>query len=196
MKSKITFFPQGKKGLGVGQVFIFIIVVLTFGLIMVFGYKAISDFLEGGEEVAFVQFKNDLESSIKTIYTEYGSVREKTFRPPAKYTQICFIDLDYGDIAFAKEDLCDENIVACSVWEDALEAQRSSGDPGVGYKSVDINVFLTPDAPSIKVHNIELFDENGVETGAYCFKITRGIFSLRMEGKGSHTKISPVPLEE
>ena len=57
-----------KKGLGVGQVFIFIVAALTFALILMFGYRAIAGFLKSGEDVAFVQFKTGLESSVKKIY--------------------------------------------------------------------------------------------------------------------------------
>ena len=43
-----------KKGIGVGQVFVFIVAALSFALILIFGYKAISGFLKSGEDVAFV----------------------------------------------------------------------------------------------------------------------------------------------
>ena len=46
-----------KKAMGVGQVFVFIIAALSFALIMIFGYKAIGDFLPQGEKVQFYQFK-------------------------------------------------------------------------------------------------------------------------------------------
>ena len=65
-----------KKAMGVGEVFVYIIAALTFALIMIFGYKAINQFLEKGQQVEFVQFKTELESSVKNIYSEYGSVRE------------------------------------------------------------------------------------------------------------------------
>ena len=69
----------GKKAMGVGQVFIFIVAAITFALIMIFGYKAISGFVSTGEDVAFVQFKTDLENSVRKIYTEYGAVRIESF---------------------------------------------------------------------------------------------------------------------
>ena len=110
---------MNKKGLGVGQVFVFIVAGITFALIMIFGYNAISGFLKSGEDVAFVQFKTDLESSIKKIYTEFGSVRVEKFTLPAKYTQVCFVDLD----AEYDDELCQFDQAACSVWE------SSSGYP-------------------------------------------------------------------
>ena len=81
------------KGLAIGQVFIYVLVALTFSVIMIFGYKSITEFVQRGEEVQFYQFKTDLESSIQRIYTEYKSVRESTFYVPARYTRICFVDV-------------------------------------------------------------------------------------------------------
>jgi len=168
---------KSKQGMGVSQVFIFIIAALTFALIMIFEYKIISEFLQRGEQVEFVQFKNELEGSIKKIYTEYGSTRLKEFNSPAKYTQICFVDM-------SKEydpRLCPLDPVACTVWENTAA--------GGGYDQVDENVFLTPPAPvKIKVYQIHLnlpTDQNFL-----CLPIVNGRFSMVLEGKGDHTQIS------
>ena len=163
-----------KKGAGVGQVFLFIIAAITFSLIMIFGYKAISGFLVSGDKVAFVQFKTDLESSIQRIYTEFGSVRIKDFNAPVKYEQICFVDLD----ANFNEDLCEEDLLACSVWRRAKEDFR-------GYDEENVNVFMTPPAPvPIKVFRI------GMENDFLCLDIINGRFSLLLEGRGDHTSLS------
>ncbi|MBS3123839.1 hypothetical protein J4437_04360 [Candidatus Woesearchaeota archaeon] len=215
---------MNKKGMGVEQAFVSIVVVLTFGIIMIFGYKAIDGFLHSGEDVGFVQFKSDLESDVKRIYTEYGSVREKSYRLPAKYEQICFVDMDYGDdpAELAKIDaeralLCQENILACSIWEDAqpgptgsvssyggVSSSGGASSSGVGLSGVEQNVFLTPDAPSIKVKSIKIgqkLDTDGniilgeENRGYLCLKIRAGKFTLRLEGKGDHTKISEGSVE-
>src|SRR3989344_7543560 len=85
---------RSTQGLAIGQVFIYVLVALTFSVIMIFGYKSITEFVQRGEDVQFYQFKTDLESSIQRIYTEYGSVRLEKYVAPTKYTQICFVDLD------------------------------------------------------------------------------------------------------
>lgn len=168
---------MNKKGLGVGEVFIFIVAAITFALIIIFGYKAISGFLQSGEDVAFVQFKTSLESSIKKIYTEYGSVRIEKYDVPAKYTQICFVNLD----AEYDKELCEYNQIACSLWEDSK-----------GYDSVDENVFLKPTAPvKIKVHDISVDEEEGKDF--LCIPIVKGIFTLGLEGKGDRTELSRGP---
>lgn len=181
-----------KRGMGVGQVFIYIVAALTFALIMIFGYKAISSFISSGEQVEFVQFKNDLESSIKKIYTEYGAVRKVTFTLPGRYSSICFVDMDYNNIEQERQQLCAANGIACDVWEEAANAPQHGKK---GYDVVDENVFLTPIAPvPIKVHTISLAREdnegNVKPLGFLCLPIVNGMFSLTVEGKGDHTEIS------
>jgi len=173
---------RNKRGLGVGQVFVFIVAAITFAFIMIFGYRAITGFLQSGEEVAFVQFKTDLESSIKKLFTEFGSVRAETFNLPSKYSQICFVDMDKP----ADNHLCEFDQVACTVWKNAKD-----------YNSVDENVFLKPSAPvKIKVHKISINpgDNFGSDPGKknfLCLPIRQGSFSVVLEGKGDRTEISP-----
>jgi hypothetical protein len=179
----------GKKGLGISQVFIFIVAAITFALIAIFGYKAITDFLSSGEQVQFVQFKNDLENSIKQIYTEYGSTRQEAYRLPARFTKVCFVDLDYGDIAKELPALCQEDAFACDIWQTANEVG--------GYENIEQNIFLTPPSPvPIKTHNIKIHDQEGNEIGFLCLPITKGFFSLMLEGRGSHTRISKIQINE
>lgn len=159
------------KGVGVGQVFLFIVAGITFSLIMIFGYKAIAGFLSSGEQVSFVQFKTDLESSVQRIYTEFGSVRVREFTLPAVYRQICFVDLD----AEYNPALREKDFLASSVWERADRELR-------GYDEENINVFLTPPAPvPIKVFQISM-DNNFL-----CLDIKNGKFLLLLEGKGDRT---------
>ncbi|MEK6969882.1 MAG: hypothetical protein AABW48_05635 [Nanoarchaeota archaeon] len=173
-RKKFSKKEFNKKGLGVGEVFVFIVAALTFALIMIFGYKAITDFLQSGENVAFVQFKTNLESSVKRIYTEYGSVRVEHFTLPAKYSQICFVDLD----APYDSELCKKDLGACNIWE------ASSG-----YDSVGENVFLKPVAPKIKVHKLSINSPDGKDF--LCLPIKDGQFTITLEGKGDRTEISP-----
>jgi len=166
-----------KKGLGVGQVFVFIVAAITFAMIMIFGYKAISGFLSSGEDVAFVQFKTNLESSIKRLYTEFGSVRVERFTAPSKYEQICFVDLDSD----YDPELCKFDQVGCTVWEESS-----------GYESSDENVFLKPSAPvKIKVHKISIDPDVG--RNFLCANIESGFFTIVLEGKGDRTELSPGP---
>ena len=183
------------------MVFVFILAAVTLALILIFGYKSISGFLEKGEDVTFIRFKTDLESSIKKIASEYGAVRIQEFNPPLNYEKICFIDTNFyflnlipGDPS-PIEDLCaDENMpLACDVWNDALTAHENGED---SYESVE-DVFLKPLAPvKIKIGKISIADSTGLPIGYLCPVIRGGSFTLQLTGKGSHTEISEVTPEE
>lgn len=164
--------------MAISMVFVFLVAVITFAVIMLFGYKAISDFMGRGETVEYYQFKNDLETSVKKIYSDYGSVRVEQFRVPGRYEQICFVDLTKE----APEE-CGFNLVACNIWREA------AGD----YAGADENVFLSPLPPEgsapIKVFNIDIGEE-----GYLCVDTARGTFKLRMEGKGDRTALSLPPV--
>lgn len=177
-----------KKGIAIGQVFIFMVAGIIFALILIFGYRSLSQFMESGEKVEFTQFKTDLESSIKKIYTEYGSARKEDFYPPPKYEQICFVDMD----ASYDPGMCDFDPLACDVWQEAQEVRFDErGERISGYESVEANVFLQPLAPvPIKVYKISIAPEEGKDY--LCLEIKRGSFSLYLEGKGDHTQLSRV----
>ncbi|MEK6939651.1 MAG: hypothetical protein AABX31_02895 [Nanoarchaeota archaeon] len=174
---------KDKKGIGVGQVFIFIIAAITFAMILIFGYRTITGFLKSGEDVAFVQFKTGLESSVKKIYTEFGSVRVERYSTPLGYSQICFVDMDKP----YDPDLCKLDQYACSVW-------KIASDSGKGYEGVDESVFLTPPAPvPIKVYRISV--EDSKENDFLCLPIKQGAFTIVMEGRGDKTLLSELPSE-
>jgi hypothetical protein len=180
---------MNKKGMGIGQVFIFIVAAITFALIMIFGYKTVSDFIDSGNEVAFVQFKTDLEKTVKKIYTEYGSIRIENYNIPGNFEQICFVDMDYNYDGEELQELCDFDQAACDIWEQA----KKEG----GYGSVDQNVFLKPQAKvPIKVYEISVYDEKiGENIGFLCEKIHGGTFSVVLEGKGDKTEVSKAGLQ-
>ena len=176
-----------KKGMGVGQVFIFIIAGFTFAFIAIFGYKVVSDFVERGEQVEFVAFKNDLETAVQEIYSDYGAVRVRSFSPPSMYRQICFVDMNYDYNQDDFNALCEKDLFACEIWKEANLRE--------GYSSVDVNVFLTP-APmgrsdfQIKTYPIEIFNlEQKEKLGFFCFEIKNSGFELTLEGRGDKTRI-------
>lgn len=184
---------SSKRGLIVGQVFIYILVMVTFALVLIFGYRAISGFLQSSEDVAFVQFKTDLENSIKRIATEFGAVRIEEYTTPLAYENICFVNMDYENIAGELSALCAEDAYACDVWQDALEAQQGAV-AAAGYEAVAENVFLQPqNTIPMKAFRFTI-DDGG--KGYLCEDIVQGKFRLRLEGQGDRTKLSRAPLRE
>jgi hypothetical protein len=175
---------RSKKGMGIGQVFVFIVAAITFSLIMIFGYRYVTEFIDKGEQVEFIKFKNDLELTIKKIYTEYGAIRITEMNIPSRYEQICFVDMDYPQELKNQEieELRKINFIAADAWKDVDS-----------YETTDQNVFTTPSSDvKIKVYDITLkkYVENvGTQVGFLCYPIVGGRFTLNLEGKGSHTEI-------
>ena len=177
-------FFQGKKGIGATQVFVFIVAAITFAVILLFGFKAINNFLDDAKQVEFIQFKLDLESTVNDIRTDFGAVDVKTFRAPTHFTKICFVDLGYTSTSTPPDkpdkvrSLCQENQIACTVWENTDS-----------FIEGETNVFLSPPTEiRLNVAQIDLNPE-----GYLCEDIKKGKFTLILEGMGDRTKISKVP---
>ena len=174
--------------MAIGMVFVFIIAIITFALIMVFGYKAITGFVGQGERVEFVTFKADLESSINKITTEFGSVSIEDFRLPAKYEKICFVNMDYEEAPIEDQDaLKKESAFAYDTFSDAsLEVD--------GWEAVAENIFLEPkfeETVAIKTNRLRVSSPDGSEKRLFeCFDIINGQFQITLEGKGDATEIS------
>ena len=165
---------MNNKGVGVSQIFVYIITITTFALIMIFGFKAILGFIKDTQKIEFVQFKTGLENSIEQLYSEFGAVRKEEFLAPTIYHQICFIDLDYSPTPDKVTALCELDPLACEVWKESS-----------GFETEEENVFLRPSAEArIKVSRISL------EQGFLCVPIINRKFSLILEGQGDGTKIS------
>lgn len=165
-----------------GQVFIYITAVVVFAVVLIFGYKAITGFLDKGEQVAYVTFKTDLEKAVKNVYLDYGTVVTYNARNPmmvpSAYKRVCFIDLDYeGDKLHS--GLCqlgsdDYHAVACGVWQSTHS-----------WAEGDQNVFLEPlGMGPIKVYKIKMAE------GYVCLPAVQGRIEMRLEGMGSYTLIS------
>lgn len=148
-----------------GQVFIFILAAAIFILILTYGYRAISGFGKRSEQVALVEFQTELEGAVKSIGLDYGSVKKVDLTLPAKYTEICFVDLD-------KEPSPEFESMHPRMYESWLGGTQ--------------NVFLTPmeDTP------INAGDIYVGEKGFLCLPIAGGKITLRLEGLGDRAGIT------
>ena len=180
----------------VGQVFIYITAVIVFALVLIFGYQAITGFLEKGEKVAYFTFKTDLENAIKNVYSDFGTVviynGKNILAVPAKYEEICFVDLDKPVTINAA--FCSENPIICDAWRTAYNSGQDKGTNG--WQEGDQNIFLKPIGLSpIKVYKITVdTDMDGEEElsdkGYLCLPVVQGKLFMRVEGMGDHTFVS------
>ena len=164
---------MAKRG-DVSQVFVYITAVIIFGVVFLFGYRAINHLLEESDKVGFITFKTDIESAVRSIKTDFDSATvyaaEKPLRVPPAYTLVCFVD--FVGLSPA----------ACDTWKTYPSWEETTA-----------NVFVTPEGPaSIKVSPIKLRDAQGQPVDHLCIP-TRGRLDMRLVGRGSHTLISPLP---
>jgi hypothetical protein len=154
----------------IGQVFVFILAGLVFVLILAYGYRAVTHFLERGEEVQLLDFRNALDSTITTIKRDYGSVQRVDLRVPAKTEEVCFVSTSPEDITSdQQQDLQQQHPLLFSAWSTGSE-----------------NVFLIPRQPTPL-----LITDLLVDTGYVCVPAVSGRVSLRVEGTGSKARLSP-----
>jgi len=155
---------KNKRAQMVGQIFIFVIAAIIFILILTYGYKAISNFLQRSEQVALIDFKSDLESSVDVIKRDYGSVRKLELRLPDRYQELCIVDVNNCDNLEASRPL---------IYSACLAGSE--------------NVFLVPKQETpIFLKDISIKDQKGF----VCVPIARGNVALRLEGMGKSTQIS------
>lgn len=165
-----------KRAQTIGQVFIFIMAGLVFILILAYGYRAVTDLLERGEEVQLLDFRNELESSIEVIKRDYGSVQRANLRMPSKTEEVCIVSSDYNDVNAGQ--LEQERPLFFSAWKAGSE-----------------NVFLIPRQPTpIFIKDILVDDPN--KFGFDCYTVYRGSLSLRVEGTGNKAKIKEWPQQQ
>src|SRR3989344_5730320 len=88
---------MSKKAQMISQVFVFVIAALLFGLVLFFGYRAISQFIDVKDDVVLIGFKNDLEKQVRQVKSSFGTTRTSDLRLPAKYTELCVVDLNIGN---------------------------------------------------------------------------------------------------
>ena len=161
-----------KRGQMIGQVFIFIIAGLIFVLILGYGYRAITDFLERGEEVQLLDFRNELESTTSIIKRDYGSVQRVNLRVPGNTEEVCFVTSHsaVSEISGGWETTFEEAYpLLYNAWATQTE-----------------NVFLIPRQPTPM-----LVDDLLVDSGYCCLVASGGTVSLRVEGTGNRARLSP-----
>jgi hypothetical protein len=178
-----------KRRAQISQVFFYIMAIIVFSVILIFGYRTITDFIEKGEQVAFITFKTDLESAVRKVASDFGSVTVYNTRHPLlvpnNHQRICFINVDRTPPVDCDSTL---NPIICDAWLTSF----NSG----GWGAAESNVFLEPLGKiSIKVYRITLdTNSNGVEdsadAGYLCLSTSEGRVDIRLEGRGDHTLVS------
>jgi len=158
------------KGQMLTQVFVFILAGLVFILIMAYGYKAITYFLEKQEMVSVVEFRDSLELAVESVKRDVGTVRKVQLSLPSKFQGVCFFDYDRCASQDVKLVAANGEVVNVPWAQKACQVSKK-------------NVFTVPSSDNLE------FPDIAVDTGAICIPNT-GEITIRLEGTGTHAKVS------
>ncbi len=156
-----------RKSQVIGQVFIYILALIIFSLVLLYGYKTIKNFSNKADDISLIQLTTDIKTSVKKISYDYGTVIKKEISIPGKYSHVCFIDLDHQ----AEISLQDEHPAVYNSWYDRAQS----------------NMFLITEKEEIQPYHIEgikILDKYE------CLDVKQGKIILRLEGKGDHVELS------
>lgn len=164
------------------QVLVYVLAVIIMGMILVFGTKSIIDMKSNMCKTELAQFRNKIKSDISTIAQDYGTSKTKTYSLSCgDYREVCFVDMDRGDVL----DELNQN-GASGIIIDSVQGMLQGG-------AALKNMYLCPPCTDQEyVGNITLSDAAGGETGYMCFDLAQGRASMRIKGLGNLAQISPI----
>ena len=144
------------------RMLVMVMTVVIVGLVLVFGYRAITSITVSGEKATLIKFKNEFINAVDQG-SSYGRVAIQDFSVGGEYKRMCLAGIGASPGAFTN-----------ALVKDALASGTSN------------NAFLLTDS-TIEPFEVKKME---IEGGGQCFSIDSGKVKLRFEGKGDRTKIS------
>jgi len=179
---------KGKKGIMVGQIFIYSLSLFIVSFILIYGYTVISDFIGSSSNVELLQFQKNVENYVKSYSTEYGSEGYKEISAPGDIITICFTD--YYDLSSSLNP-CSGLTTIYQVIDDSYNTDGLSRD--VREKK---NIFLVDVKGEVTnsyyLGNVSVMPQSGgpVSCNYLCIDSLQGKFHVRIKGKGIGVEIS------
>ena len=154
-----------RKGQLYSQIFIYILTIILISFILVYGYNSIQTFKKRAEQVSCLKFKNDLINAIKSISSDFGSIKRKELQLCNDYSKVCLVE--------------------------SFESPNMPGDVDPIIKdsvlsNTEKNVFLVENIAKESFYAGKI----SVEPDVLCIKAVNGKINLKLEGKGNHAAIS------
>jgi hypothetical protein len=182
-----------RQGQIIGQVFIYVMAIITFGLILLFGYKAVNKLVDQANNVALIQLRQEVQSAINSIGSS-PDVDKRVLNIPSKFRKICFLEntSNYDKIGSC---LCMLSHCEGSGLDCCIGGNESDYYPPIcnAWKSgTDQNVFLVPLA-EIKIMVSKMVfgqDPGGNQLHYLCVPVKKGKVTLKLQGMGDSTQIS------
>ncbi|NQU78344.1 hypothetical protein HQ545_01100 [Candidatus Woesearchaeota archaeon] len=166
-----------------GQIFIYIIAIVVVGLIIAYGYSAIKSFTQRGEEVEYISLRTGLENSVKSIASDFGSIKRPGINIPGKYKMVCFVEKGHSESTIRDTALCQSlpglndyyQPLVCSAWTTGRD-----------------NVFMIPDgSDAFDVGDIKIKNDGKPYAGPFiCFEVANNKINLQLKGLGDKVEVS------
>ncbi len=156
----------------ISQAFIYILAIIVFSLVLLFGYKSIKGLISQSEKVDYIHFKTKLESTIKRV--DYGDKIIEEFSVPKGYNEVCFINL-----------------------EEPAETTTNAIIDDSWASEVNANVFLVAsneDVESFYAEKLIAADKDDPENIHFaCVPVVQGRIRASFEGMGKYAQASQAP---
>ncbi|MBD3309819.1 hypothetical protein GF351_01225 [Candidatus Woesearchaeota archaeon] len=90
MTKGVKMITKGKRAQVQGQVLVYLLAVIMFGMLLLYGYNVINKIIEEGDRVALIQMKSDISSEINRV--SFGDYKPVSFTVPGDFEEVCFLD--------------------------------------------------------------------------------------------------------
>ena len=157
-----------KKG-QVQQVFIYLMVIIVVGTLLLVGYKVINGLMDRGCDVETHDFILTIKSELDAN-SEYGSSDKVYLKTPCDYDEICFLNASSVNAAGNPDLNSIDNRILLAEYP-VIEEEYSAG--------TGMNVFLVNQGFVEPILNVKGLDVEGSFT---CIQSRGGHFEIKMEG--------------
>lgn len=152
------------------HIFVYILTIILVSFILVYGYRVINEWRYRVEKIACIKLQNDLQSTIKSVTSEYGKIKKEDIELCFEYDEICFVEsFEAIDIDNLQTDDTIDPIIKDSI-----------------LSSTGKNVFLVKSIAKESFYGGNI----SVNPDVLCIKTLNKRVSLRIEGFGNHVVLS------
>ncbi len=163
-----------KKGMDTTQILIYVVSIAVLGFILLFGFRALTTFVDSERDIVQAQFQTDFTSLVQRVSTDHGRVDFFSIRFPSHFDQICFINVHENP-----PDDCDTLLSAliCDEWRDYIQ---DTSDSTIQKRNI---FFRNTDGTVGDTYSVEgiIIESQTHENHFFC--ATRQQNEIRLEGQ-------------
>ncbi len=164
------------------QILFYVLTVVIFGFILLYGYNALSGFGKRAEQISFIKLKTDLTSSVERTATDFGTVKKEEFSIGGDIREVCFVQT-------FNRSASPSLFFIPPIYKLIKDSVGSNIDSGSGD---NVFVMSTELEESFAIGQINVKAATGPNAkGFLCIPVTRGNLRVQFQGMGNHALLSP-----